>query len=149
MNQILSELYAVIDTVINPTAWVFGNLLVAYDSVAILMFTVSYFVWFDPRATTGGKLIFRFFVSLLGVITLVFIGTFIDPAGDRIWLDLPSDVDLWRPVFRVIVYGYIGVTTTSLYVLLVIRKWRPSKTKAEPDLVKVRRETSEIKLPEN
>lgn len=130
--------------VINPIAWVIGNVLVAYDAIAVIIFVVGYYIIYDPKATTAGKLIFRFFVSLLGLIILVFVGTYIDPTGDRSWLDIPDDVDAWRPVFRCIVYGYIGFTMTSLAVLLVIRKWWPQKIKTATDLIKLRHETNEI-----
>lgn len=130
--------------VINPTAWVIGNLFIAYDAIAVLVFVVGYFIIYDPNTTTAGKFIFRFFLSLLGLIILVFVGTYIDPTGDRSWLDMPEDVDDWRPLFRIFVYGYIGFSTTSLAILLVIRKWWPQKVKTAADLVKPRHETNEI-----
>ena len=135
--------------VINPIAWVTGNVLIAYDAIIILIFVIGYIIIYDPSTTTAGKLIFRFFVSLMGLIILVFIGTYIDPAADRIWLELPNDVDGWRPVFRTIVYGYIGYSVTSLAVLLVIRKWWPDKVNTAPDLVKPRHETNEIPIVKN
>lgn len=129
---------------VNPVAWVLGNLLVAYIAAAVLIFVVGYYVIYDPSATTAGKLIFRFFISLLGLIILVFVGTYIDPTGDRSWLEMPGDVDAWRPVFRVFVYGYISFTLTSLAKLLVVRRWWPQKVKTAPDLIKPRHETKEI-----
>ena len=135
--------------VINPIAWVLGNLLVAYDAISIIVFVIGYIIIYDPSTTTAGKLIFRFFVSLMGLIILVFIATYIDPAADHIWLELPNDVDAWHPVFRTIVYGYIGYSVTSLAVLLVIRKWWPNKVNTAPDLVKPRHETNEIPIVKN
>lgn len=130
--------------VINHIAWVIGNILIAYDVFSVIVFVIGYYIIYDPKATTAGKLIFRFFVSLLGLIILVFVGTYIDPSGDRSWLDIPDDVDAWRPVFRCIVYGYIAFAMTSLAVLLVVRKWWPQKVKTAPYLIKPRHETHEI-----
>lgn len=135
--------------VVNPIVWVIGNIFVAYDAIIVLIFVIGYIIIYDPRTTTAGKLIFRFFVSLMGLIILVFVGTYIDPADDRSWLELPHDVDVWRPVLRTIVYGYIGFSVTSLAVLLVIRKWWPDKVKTAPDLVKPRHETNEIPIIKN
>lgn len=132
--------------VINPTAWVIGNLFVAYDAIAVLVFVVGYFIIYDPNTTTAGKFIFRFFLSLLGLIILVFVGTYVDPAGDRSWIDMPKDVDAWRPLFRILVYGYIGFSMTSLAILLVIRKWWPQKIRTSEDLVKPRHEMNEITI---
>lgn len=141
---------AFIEQIINPCAWVLGNLLIAYDAAAIVIFIVGYYVLFDPGATTAGKVIFRFFVSLVGLIMLVFIGTYIDPTGDRSWLDMPGEVDAWHPVLRVLVYGHIAFTVTSLAILLVLRKWYPHKLRIAPneDLVKPRHETNEIPVAE-
>ena len=132
--------------IINPIAWVIGNLLIAYVAFAVLVFVISYYILFDPRATTAGKLIFRFFLSLVGIIALVFIGTWIDPVNNQSWLEIPSSIDLWRPVFRVIVYGYVSFTLTSLAVLLARRKWWPKSIKTAPDqqLVQPRHDTSDI-----
>ena len=135
--------------VVNPIAWVIGNIFVAYDAIIVLIFVIGYIIIYDPRTTTAGKLILRFFVSLMGLIILVFIATYIDPATDRIWLELSNGVDAWRPVFRTIVYGYIGYSVTSLAVLLVIRKWWPDKVNTAPDLVKPRHETNEIPIVKN
>lgn len=125
---------------INSIAWITANLLIAYIAVALLVFVILYVIIFDPKATTGGRLIFRFFVSLVGVMGLVFIGSFIDPVHGREWFVYPGDVIVWRPVVRLIVYGYVAFTVTSLVVLLIIRKWYPEKlrTVADQQLVKVR-----------
>ena len=133
---------------INPIAWVLANVVLAYISVALLVFVVMYYALFDPKATTGGKLIFRFMLSLVGVILLVFLGIYIDPAGNRSWYLMSADVEWWRPALRLIIYGYVAFTITSLAVLLVRRKWFPSKLKIAPqqELVKPRHETSEIPI---
>lgn len=132
---------------INEVAWVVGNLLIAYIAIGVIVFVISYFIFFDPRATTAGKLIFRFFVSLVGIVMLIFVGTYIDPAADRMWLVLPPDVDDWRPLLRVLIYGYVAYTVTSLAILLAIRKWRPAKVHSQRDLDIVKlRNTSEIPI---
>lgn len=126
---------------INNFAWVAGSILVAYIAVAIIVFVIGYYVLFDPKATTAGKFIFRFMLSLVGVIIMVFIGTYIDPSPNRDWSILPPDVMTWRPVLRFLVYGYVAFTITSLAWLLVMRKWRPSKVKsADMHLVEPRTE---------
>lgn len=129
------EIYA-----INSVAWIIGNLLVAYIAIGVVAFVVGYFILFDPGATAAGRLIFRFFVSLVGIIGLIFIGTYIDPAGDRDWNALPYDVEVWRPILRVFIYGYVSFSITTLAMLLAMRKWWPHRILKAGDrnLVKVR-----------
>lgn len=135
-------------TLINTVAWVLSNVILAYVSLALVVFVIMYYVLFDPRATTGGKLIFRFMLSLVGVVSLVFIGIFVDPVTDRQWYAYPNGVEVWRPFLRLVIYGYVAFTITSLAVLLVRRKFRPNSIKIAPSqpLVKVRHETSEIPI---
>jgi len=137
--------------VINPIAWVTANILLAYIAFALIVFVVMYYALFDPRATTGGQLIFRFMLSLVGVIVLSFLGIFIDPAPDREWFTYPGDyVEWWRPILRLCIYGFVAFTITSLAVLLVRRKWFPHNLKMAPQpLVVVRHETSEIQVVES
>lgn len=138
-----------IHEVINPVAWVVANMVLAYIAFALVVFVVMYYALFDPQATTGGKLIFRFMISLVGLIGLLFLGIFVDPAPDREWFSYPGDyVEWWRPVLRLFIYGYVAFTITSLAVLLVKRKWFPSRIEAiaPQPLVKVRHETSEIPI---
>lgn len=125
---------------VNAVAWVLSNVVLAYSSVALLVFVAGYYILFDPSATTGGKFIFRFMISLVGVMALVFIGVFVDPVAGRAWFTYPGDVALWRPVTRLIIYSYIAFTITSLAVLLVVRKWHPHKLVTARDLVKPRDE---------
>lgn len=131
---------------INTFAYVLSNILIAYIAGAVVVFVILYYIWFDPRATTAGKFIFRFFLSLVGIIGLVFVGVFVDPAGNRSWTSLPPDVEFWRPILRLIVYGYVAFTITSLAVILVLRKWRPNslKTSQDKDLVVPRHPTTEV-----
>lgn len=132
--------------VIDPIAWIAANLILAYTSLALVVFVILYYALFDPRATTGGQLIFRFMLSLIGVVGLVFLGIFVDPSPDREWFDYPDSVEWWRPILRLIVYSYVAFIATSLAILLIKRKWFPHKLRVAPseELVKPRHETSEI-----
>lgn len=120
--------------VINSIAWVSANILVAYIALGVVVFVVGYYIFFDPNATTAGKMIFRFMLSLVGIILLAFIGTYIDPSHGRAWLEYPDDVDVWRPIVRVIIYAYVAFSITTLAAFLFIRKWRPEKMKKKSDL---------------
>ena len=133
---------------LNPVIWVLANLVLAYVALALVIFVIMYYVLFDPKATTGGKLIFRFMLSLVGVMGLVFLGIYVDPSADRSPFEYPDDVELWRPALRLSIYSYVAFTITSLAILLIRRKWRPHSIKIAPpqDLVKVRHETSEIPI---
>lgn len=131
---------------INSFAWVGSNILIAYIAIVVVVFVVAYYVIYDPGATTGGKFIFRFMLSLVGVIGLVFVGTFIDPAQSREWFSYPGDVASWRPLIRFAIYAYVAFTTTSLAAVLFIRRWFPHLIKKASDLTLVKpRNTSEIK----
>lgn len=133
---------------VNTLAYQIANLFVIYIAIGVVVFVIGYYALFDPRATTAGRLVFRFFLSLVGIIGLVFIGTYIDPIDDHSWTTLPSGVEPWRPLLRLIVYGYVAYTITSLAVLLWLRKYRPHKIKSAPDkeLVKVRHDTAELPI---
>lgn len=139
---------AEVTNAIKAVAWVFGNVVLAYTAIALLAFLVAYYSIFDPSATTGGKLIFRFMLSLAGVIVLVFIGIFVDPSPDREWFIFPEDsVEWWRPILRLAIYGFVAYSISSLAWLLAVREWWPHKVKKASDinLVKVRH-TSEIPI---
>lgn len=133
---------------INPVAWVLANIILAYTALALLVFVIMYYALFNPKATTGGKLIFRFMLSLIGVIGLLYVGIFVDPAPDRDWFSYPIEVEWWGPVIRLVIHGYVAFTATSLAVLLVKRKWFPHNLRVAPtqELIKVRHETSEIPI---
>ena len=135
-------------SVINSLAYVLTNLLLIYVTLGVVTFVIGYYVLFYPRATTAGRLIFRFFLSIVGVIGLVFIGTFIDPIDGMSWRAVPDGVEPWRPIVRLIVYGYVAYTITSLAALLWLRKYRPDKIKSAPDRgpVKVRHDTVEVPI---
>lgn len=131
---------------INTFAWVLGNVMLAYAAFAQIAFIIAYYTIFDPSATTGGRLIFRFMLSFTGVIVLVPIGIFIDPAVGRVWLQFPVDtVEWWHPLLRLAIYGFVAYSISSLAWLLAVRKWFPHKVKKASDinLIKVRH-TAEI-----
>jgi len=124
--------------VINSIAWVGANILVAYIAVALVIFVAGYWILFDPRATTAGRFIFRFMLSLVGVILLIFVGTYVDPTHNREWMTYPNDVMEWRPIARIVGYGYVAYTITSLAILLGLRKWKPHLLKKASDLTLVK-----------
>lgn len=127
----------------NSFAWIAANVLVIYISVALLVFVMVYSAIFDPKATTGGLLIFRFMVSLVGVVGLVFISIFLNPTDGRAWHAYPGDVYWWRPMLRMVAYAYVSYSTTKLISYLIKRKWFPHKLKkiAPEELVLTRDET--------
>lgn len=126
---------------LNSVIWVLSNLTLLYIAVMLITFVVGYAVLFDPRATTGGRLIFRFAVSLLGVIGLVIVGIFVNPTSGSLWFQYATSVDWYRPLLRLVIYGYVAYSITNLTVFLWIRKFRPEKlrTAKDVDLVKTRK----------
>lgn len=128
---------------INAFSWITANILVAYVMSALVVFVIVYYLIWDPKATTGGQLIFRFMVSLVGVVGLVYISLFLDPINGRNWNQYPGDVLWWRPIVRMVAYGYVAYSTTKLISYLIKRKWFPHKLKkiAPEELIKTRKET--------
>lgn len=118
---------------VNAIFWVFSNILVVYIAFALVVFTIGYFAIFDPYQTRGGGLIFRFTASLIGVIGLVVLSTFVDPPMGRSWLTYPNDVVWWRPALRFLVYLGVAYTITRLSIHLAISKWWPEKVRTYPD----------------
>lgn len=131
----------------NSVAWIVSNLEVLYISIVLVIFVVFYFLIFDPKATTAGRFIYRFIVSLVGVIGLIFIGNYIDPAKGSQWFQFPGDILWWRPIVRFIVYTYVAYAVTALQVLLVIRRWWPGKLRTTLDRQIVKLRHSEPELP--
>lgn len=125
----------------NSLAWIGSNLLVLYVAVILVVFVVFYFILFDPRATTAGRFVYRFIVSLVGVIGLAFISSYVDPQTGRAWFQYPGDVIFWRPIVRFIVYAYVAYSVTALQVLIIIRKWWPHKlrTALDREILKTRK----------
>lgn len=119
---------------LNAIAWVASNITIIYVGIALIIFTVCYAVLFDPRATTGGKFIFRFALSLLGVVGLIFVGIFVNPAQGRSWFEYSGDTLWWRPTVRLIVYAFVAFAITNLTRFLWIRKFQPGKLRTAKDL---------------
>lgn len=130
---------------INPYAWFIGNIALLYIGLLLIAFVILYQLWFDPKATTGGKMIFRFAYSLCFVIGIIVVGIFINPRNDIPWYVFSGDILSWRPLLRLAAYAYVAYTITSLVSFLWRRKFRPSTLSTAPDkdLVLPRHETSE------
>lgn len=130
---------------INPSLWVAAKLTLIYIGVLLLVFTILYPTLFDPSATTGGKMIFRFSLSLSMVVAAIVVGIFIDPRHDFPWYKYPGDTIWWRPTIRLGAYLYVAYTITSLVRFLWKRKFHPQMLKRAPDkeLVKPRHDTDE------
>ena len=131
---------------LNPTIWVIANLALIYIGVLLLAFTILYPTLFDPSATTGGKMIFRFALSLSLVVAVIVVGIFIDPRHDIPWYEYPGDTIWWRPIVLLGAYLYVAYIITSLVIFLWKRKFYPQKLKRAPDkeLVKPRHDTAEV-----
>jgi hypothetical protein len=131
----------------NAFFWVLSNLILGYSAGVLVVFLIAYFYFFDPRATTGGRLIFQFMLSLVGVISLNVIGIFINPTNGGEWFLYPIGVEPWRPTVRFIIYGFVAYAVTSLAILLVLRKWFPHRVRKASDLDLVKpRHTGEIPI---
>ena len=131
---------------INPIFWVSANLTLIYIGVLLLAFTILYPTLFDPSVTTGGKIIFRFSLSLSMMVAIILVGIFIDPRYDLPWYTYPSDTIWWRPIIRLGSCLYVAYTITSLVRFLWKRKFHPQELKRAPDkeLVKPRHDTAEV-----
>lgn len=118
---------------INAIAWITTNVVIIYIGVILTVFVLAYYALFDPKATTGGKLIFRFALSLLGVIALVIVGIYVNPSNDRSWFAYSGDTVWWRPIVRFVIYGYVAYAITNLTKFVIIRKFWPHKLKTAKD----------------
>lgn len=117
---------------INNLMLLTGRILVGYISFAIVVFVIAYYILFDPSATTAGKFVFRFMLSLVGVIMLSFVGTFVNPSTSGYYRSIPPpDVFSWMTLLRIIVYGYVAFAITSLAVILAAYRWWPHKIKVK------------------
>lgn len=135
---------------INPALWVIANLCLIYIGITLILFVVLYQVFFDPRATTGGRMIFRFALSLSFVVAIIVLGLFVDPRHDLPWYLYPIDTSWWRPAARVVAYGYVAYTISALVWFLYHRKFHPEKLRRAPDrmLVTPRHNTAEVDVIE-
>ena len=117
--------------------WIVDNILAFVASISIVVFAIGYFFFFDPKATTAGRLIFRFMLSLAGVICLSLLAGIFKATPESLWYLLSA----------LFVYGYLAYTIISLAVFLVIRKWWPHKVKKRADFNMLQpRHTSEIPI---
>lgn len=133
---------------VSALLWVISNVVIAYDAITLIVFVVGYYALFDPSATTAGKVLFRFMVSLVGVISLAYFSLFFFPLTGVPWYVLPDTAELWWSFLRLGVYGYVAFTITSMAVLLVLRKWFPKRIKSAPvkELFQVRHDTEELDI---
>ena len=136
--------------VINTIAWIGSNLILAYIAVVVFLFVILYYVFFDPKATTAGKMIFKFMLSLVGILVMVCIGVFIDPQGAGPFQPPGVNVESWRPILRLVIYGFVAWTVTTLTIALIMRKWFRHKVKKKSDLalVKPRHDTGILPIVE-
>lgn len=119
---------------LNAIAWVASNISILYIGIALAVFVTMYYVLFDPSATTAGRFIFRFALSLLGVFLLIFVGIFVNPAAGRGLFVYSGDVYWWRPLLRFVVYAFVAFSITKLTIFLHIRKFYPEKLRTSKDL---------------
>lgn len=123
------------------------SLLMLYVTLALIVFVVGYYIFFDPKATTAGRMLFRFMVSLTGVFVLTIVNSFVFPLvynearGPTIWSTL------WFLLSFAII-AYVAFTITTLFVSLVLRKWFPQRVKKRSDLnlLQPRHDTTDIPI---
>jgi len=118
---------------LNHVLWVTGNLVSLTIFISAMIFAVAYPILFKFEQTTAGKLIWRSIFSVGGFGLLAVIGTFID--GRVNWTEIPPDIEWWRPLVRMVVYGVISYTYASLVALLVLRRFFPHKLVVAPEPV--------------
>lgn len=127
-------------SILNDVLWVAGNIVGLLIFFAATAFSILYWVWFDPRLTTAGRLIHQAILSVAGFGLLTVLGIFINGATD--WFDRPGYVEWWRPFVRFAIYALIAYTFSRLVRLLYLRKFHPERIKTAPNeatLVRPRR----------
>lgn len=119
--------------------------LLWYITAALFIFVVGYYTFFDPRATTAGKQLFRFMVSLTGIFFLTVFGAIVRPLFRDEDGAYTGFAYFWSAL-AVLICVYVAFTITTLSVSLVMRKWFPGKVKKVSDLelLKPRHDTNEI-----
>lgn len=100
---------------INDILWGISNGLVFYAAIAILLFFGFYGLFFKWWKRPAGISVFIDRAALVGVISLIFIGIFVDP--QRGFWEAPPDVLAWRPWLRVFVYSSVAFATTFQFVV--------------------------------
>lgn len=115
----------------STVVWVLGNVIAFLVFAAAAAFSILYPILFKVELTTGGKLIWRAILSTAGFGLLVVIGLFVD--GRSEWTEMPPNVIWWRPLSRLMVYGFIAFTFSSLVALLLRRRFWPKTVVTAPD----------------
>lgn len=110
--------------------WVLGNLVALGIFFSAAVFAVLYPILYNIRVTTVGPHIWRAILSVAGFGFLVVIGLFVDSRVD--WWQMPEDVAWWRPLLRLVIYGLIAYSFTSLSVVLIVRRFWPHRLKTRP-----------------
>lgn len=118
--------------VVNHILWVAGNIIILLIFVAALSFAIIYPLLFNPKLTTGGRLVWRAIFSVAGIGLMVVIGLFVD--GRSEWWELPPNILWWRPALRVLVYGYVAYSFGSLVALLFVRRFWPKQVEVAPEV---------------
>jgi hypothetical protein len=116
----------------NDILWGISNCLFLYISISIPAFVIFYGGFFKWWQRPAGISVFIDRVSFVAVLSLVFIGVFVDPQ-QGFW-EAPPDVLWWRPLYRVAVYGLVAFATTFQFVV-ALRRWlhtRPLEIEVDP-----------------
>lgn len=104
---------------VNPALWVVSNLMIVYAGVALIVWVILYGLLFKWNSTPAGADVFWFTLSLAGLVLLVFVGVFLNP--QQPWYSPPTELLVWRPFLRYLVYLGIAITVTRLDWSLVQR----------------------------
>jgi hypothetical protein len=118
-------------TGINEIAWVLGNITVLVIFFAALAFGIIYPLFFRYRETAVGIAVWRAVISVAGFGLLAVMAFFID--GRTEWSMMPQDVSPWRPMVRLLIYGFIGHSFATLVYILLVRRFAPHKIKTAPE----------------
>lgn len=109
------------DADVNPVLWILSNLLTFYVAIVMIVFVAFYGLAFKWWIRPAGVSIFVFTASLMGVIALVVIGTFVNPRQP--WYVYPPDVFIWRPALRFLIYVTVAIAATNL-LWTAFQRWR-------------------------
>ena len=107
------------NSTINPYLWVAANAMLAYVGLSLVFYVVFYGLKFRWNANAGGRIIFAFTLSLLGLVALSVVAVFFDPVTE--WTTYPEGIQVWRPTFRLLVYTGIAAALTGMNGTLIRR----------------------------
>lgn len=115
---------------INTVFWVAANYAGLVVFIASGLFTILYIIFWNPRVTTAGWLIWSAFlaITLFGLNQVL--GVWVD--GRTSVYELPTDVAWWRPVVRLIAMGVVAYTFARLVTFVVVRRFWPDRVKIAP-----------------